>query len=131
MVHLSSLVRVVVGLLLTSPSLISATPLPSDNSETPKARVVPISDRRAVARQAGAYDPEQHAKREVQRMRRRVQRFSEMMERSGVQLDGLVERRDSTAAPAPYDIGGIRRAAMAKRQGSAADPLNNYKDTSE
>lgn len=127
MMHPSSVLTVVAGLLLATPSLINATPLPYDHSDTPKARIVSIS-----ARQTRTYDSMDNVKREVQSMRKRTQRFHEKMERSGVQAEGpMLTRYLNPVAPQPYDIGQTRRRAKTKRQGSATDPLNNYMDKSE
>ncbi|KAG9031856.1 Type I transmembrane sorting receptor [Tulasnella sp. UAMH 9824] len=46
-----------------------------------------------------------------------------------MQVDGVVSKRHYSVAPEPYDIAQLRRVAKTKRQGSATDPLNNYKDT--
>ncbi|KAG9021578.1 hypothetical protein FS837_007165, partial [Tulasnella sp. UAMH 9824] len=127
MMHPSSVLTVVAGLLLAAPSLINATPLPYDHSETPKARIVPMS-----ARQTRTYDSLHDVKREVQRMQKRAQRFHEKMERSGARIDGpMLKRYLNPVAPQPYDISQTRRLAKTKRQSSETDPLTNYMDQSE
>ncbi|KAG9021616.1 hypothetical protein FS837_007134, partial [Tulasnella sp. UAMH 9824] len=122
--HPSSVLTVVAGLLLAAPSLINATPLPYDHSETPKARIVPMS-----ARQTRTYNSLHDVKREVQRMRKRAQLFHEKIERSGARTDGPMPKRYlNPVAPQPYDIDQTRRLAKTKRQASETDPLTNYMD---
>ncbi|KIO26672.1 hypothetical protein M407DRAFT_24111 [Tulasnella calospora MUT 4182] len=118
-----------VSMLCRALMLVHATPLPSDRSENPKARIIPIANRHVIARQARTYDSVQDAKREVQKMMKRTQRFAERMERSGLRVDGAVSKRDYSVASEPYDISQLRRLTKTKRQGSATDPLNNYMDT--
>ncbi|KAG8921419.1 Type I transmembrane sorting receptor [Tulasnella sp. 408] len=84
------------------------------------------------ARQTRTYDSVHDVKREVQRLRKRAQRFHDKMERSGVGIDGpMLKRSLNPVAPQPYDIGQSRRLAKTKRQGSATDPLTNYMDKSK
>ncbi|KAG8938734.1 Type I transmembrane sorting receptor, partial [Tulasnella sp. 408] len=129
MAYSSSLFVVLAGFLLATPSLVHATPLPSDHSNTPRARIIPITNRHAIARQAKTYDTVQDAQREVREMMKRARRFSESLERSGMQVDSVVSKRDDSVTREPYDIGRLHRAEKTKRQGSATDPLNNYQDT--
>lgn len=123
MVHFS-LLSATAGLLAAASSLVSATPVPSQQNDQPRARIVPFVNKHAVARRSESYNPADVVARDLHRIRRRNE-IVDRMERSGTER---VKVKRTAAALEPYDINTFRKARMNKRQTYAADPLVNNGD---
>ncbi|KAG8946601.1 Type I transmembrane sorting receptor [Tulasnella sp. 408] len=122
MVHFS-LLSATAGLLAAA-SLVSATPVPSNQNEEPRARIVPFVNKHAVARSSESYNHADVVERDLRRIQRRNE-LADLRKRSGTEN---VKVKRTAAALEPYDINTLRKARMTKRQGSAADPLVNNGD---
>ncbi|KIO31954.1 hypothetical protein M407DRAFT_18983 [Tulasnella calospora MUT 4182] len=123
MVNLS-LLSATAGLLAAASSLVSATPVPSQQNDQPRARIVPFVNKHAVARRSESYNPTDVVARDLHLIQRRNE-LEDLMQRSGTEK---VKVKRTAAALEPYDINTLRKARMNKRQGSAADPLVNDSD---
>ncbi|KAG8952204.1 hypothetical protein FRC04_004911 [Tulasnella sp. 424] len=122
MVHLS-IISATAGILAVA-SLVSATPVPSNNE--PKARIIPFVNKHAAARRSKSYNLSETSKRELHRIQGRNERDAAFtMKHSGT---GNLKAKRTAAALEPYDIDSARKARTNKRQGYATDPSVNNGD---
>ncbi|KAG8911400.1 hypothetical protein FRC00_006567, partial [Tulasnella sp. 408] len=119
MVHFSLLSAT--ASILAAASLVSATPLPSNPDDQPRAVIVPFVDKHVAARRSTNYSPSESIKRDLRRIQQRNEHAA-MTQRPGVET---VKVKRIAAALEPYDINILRKAHMKKRQGYEADPLVN------
>ncbi|KAG8896937.1 Type I transmembrane sorting receptor, partial [Tulasnella sp. 417] len=124
MVHFS-LLSATAGILAAASSLVSATPVPSQQDEQPRAHIVPFVNKHAVTRRSVNFSSVDVVERDL----RRIQRRNELVDRLKRSGTDNVKAKRTAAALEPYDINTLRKARMKKRQGSAADPLVNTGDS--
>ncbi|KAG8929902.1 hypothetical protein FRC01_003559 [Tulasnella sp. 417] len=122
MVHFS-LLSAAAGILAAA-SVVSATPVPSNPSDQPRAFIVPFDNKHAAARRSMNYEPSQLSKRDLRRVQKRNEGAA-LKKHLGVDT---VQVKRTAAALEPYDINILRKARMTKRQGFATAPLveHNY-----
>ncbi|KAG8901112.1 hypothetical protein FRC01_009921 [Tulasnella sp. 417] len=123
MVHFS-LLSAAAG-ILTAASVVSATPVPSNPSDQPRAFIVPFVNKHAAARRSMKYERSQLIKRDLRRVQERNEGAA-LKKPLGVDT---VQVKRTAAAPEPYDINILRKARMKKRQSFATAPLVENNDS--